>query len=249
MDARLAAHRRTWEVKPALRAIYEDAYARIVARCVPGRTLEIGGGSGNLKRYVSGGDGDDIVSSDIVWAEWLDLVADAHRLPLAAASFANIVLFDVLHHLERPRRFLVEAARVLAPGGRLIMVEPAITPVSWVFFKLFHEEPVRLGEDPLADGPLDPNRSPMAANQAIPTRLFGRDRAALAAAIPALRLVECRRMSLFAYPLSGGFKPWSLIPAAAAAPLLKLERAIEPVLAPLMAFRLLAVMERLMERT
>jgi hypothetical protein len=51
-------------------------------------------------------------------------------------------------------------------------------------------------------------------------------------------------MSLFAYPLSGGFKPWSLLPAAAAGPLLTLEHMLEPALAPLMAFRLLAVMER-----
>jgi hypothetical protein len=37
-----------WEDKPALRAIYLTYYEEIRARCRPGQTLEIGGGSGNL---------------------------------------------------------------------------------------------------------------------------------------------------------------------------------------------------------
>ena len=38
-----------WQRKPALRAVYGDIYRRIGAQMAPGRTLEIGGGSGNLK--------------------------------------------------------------------------------------------------------------------------------------------------------------------------------------------------------
>ena len=35
-----------------------------------------------------------------------------------------------MHHIERPRRFFAEVRRLLGPGGRLVAVEPAITPVS-----------------------------------------------------------------------------------------------------------------------
>jgi SAM-dependent methyltransferase len=56
--------------------------------------------------------------------------------PFAAASFDNIATFDVLHHLERPRLFFQEAERVLRLGGRIVMVEPAITPLNGLFYRV-----------------------------------------------------------------------------------------------------------------
>ncbi len=235
----LAAYREAWMRKPALRAVYADVYRRIAAACRRGRTLEIGGGSGNFKDFAP-----DVVSTDVQFAPWLDAVCDAHRLPFADAAFDNVVMFDVLHHLDRPLRFLEDAARVLRPGGRLVTAEPAITPVSGIFYRHFHPEPVDMTADPLAPGEPDPGRDPYESNQAIPTLLLGRDRARLAARVPALRLVRGERFALFAYPLSGGFRRWSLIPGALVPPVLALERMLGPVLAPLMAFRLLAVFER-----
>lgn len=235
-----AAHyRETWQRKPALRAIYFDIYSRIRAHCRPGRVLEVGGGSGNFKEHAP-----DVVSTDIVFAPWLDAVCDAQRLPFTDSAFRNIVMVDVLHHLERPVRFLAEAERVLAPGGRLIFCEPAITPVSGVFYRLFHAEPVDMRADPLADGPLTPGRDPFESNQAIPTLLAGRFRSALAERLPRLVLASCDRFAFAAYPLSGGFRRWSLLPRIAAPPLLKVEWALRHVMGRLAAFRMLAVYER-----
>ena len=109
MNGSLDRYRLTWEQKPLLRRIYNDIYDRIAAACVRGTTLEIGGGIGQFKSRFP-----DVIATDIQSAPWLDLVTDAQKLPFAAGSVANIVMVDVLHHIEFPLLFLQEAERVLA---------------------------------------------------------------------------------------------------------------------------------------
>jgi len=238
-DARIAEHGRQWAQKPVLRDIYLDLYRRMAGELVTGATLEIGGGAGIFKQYAP-----DVVTTDILAAPWLDLVADAQQLPFAPGSFDNIVMFDVLHHIEFPRRFFTEASRILRGGGRIIMMEPGITPFSWPFYHWIHPEPVVMSADPLVDGDPDPARDAFAANQAIPTRLVGRDRARFLAAFPEFTIKRVRWLSLFAYPLSGGFQPWCLIPHALVRPLLRLEDLLAPLLGRLFGFRLLTVVEK-----
>jgi ArsR family transcriptional regulator len=48
-----------------------------------------------------------------------------YRLPLADASFDTAVLQMVLHYAEDPAGVVTEAARVLRPGGRLIVIDLA----------------------------------------------------------------------------------------------------------------------------
>jgi len=107
---------------------------------------------------------------------------------------------------------------------------------------------VQLRADPLAVAPIDSPRDPFDANQAIPTLLFVRQPERFAAHFPALSLVRVEWLSLLAYPLTGGFRPWSLIPAGLVEPLLRLEGRLLPAVGPLMAFRLLAVVERRLAR-
>lgn len=229
-----------WDRKPILRIIYDDFYDRIAAACVAGTTVEIGGGIGNLKRRLS-----DVVATDIQFAPWLDCVADAQRLPFAAGAVANIVMVDVLHHIEFPVIFFREAQRLLTIGGRAVMVEPAITWVSSLFYRFFHQEPVRMSADPLAEGLRDPNRDPYDSNQAIPTLLATRFRERFHHLFPSLRIVQVDWFSLAVYPCSGGFKSWSLIPASFARPALKTERAIERMIGRYAGFRMLLVIEKI----
>jgi SAM-dependent methyltransferase len=232
-------YREIWDRKPVLRAIYGDIYRRMFEAVTPGPILEIGGGSGNFKLFAP-----DVISSDILPAPWLDLVCDAQRLPFADASFANIAMVDVLHHIESPLRFLNEALRVLRPNGRLIFCEPAITPLSGVFYRLFHDEPIDMSVNPLEIGNISADKNPYDSNQAIPTLLVGKFRDACRQAVPGLELERLDRFGFLAYPLSGGFRTWSLMPTAAARPLLAAEWALRVLFGRVAAFRMLAVYRR-----
>lgn len=239
MGEALADYQETWRRKGVLRVLYNDIFDRIAARCRPGRTLEIGGGIGNLKERLG-----DVVTTDIQHGPWMDVVADAQRLPFAAASFDNIVMLDVLHHIEFPATFFDEAARVLRPGGRIVMVEPGITIGSTLFFRLLHHEPVDMSVDPLADGVPSPQKDPYDSNQAIPTLIATRARRRFETRFPSLRLAEHLGFSFAAYPLSGGFKPWSVISEAMARTLLRIEAPLERALGKWLGFRLLLVIEK-----
>ncbi len=59
MSEALANYRSVWERKPVLRMLYDDLFARLAACCIPGPTLEVGGGIGNLKDKI-----ENLISSD-----------------------------------------------------------------------------------------------------------------------------------------------------------------------------------------
>ena len=154
-------------------------------------------------------------------------------------------MVDVLHHVEFPIRFFREAERFLRPGGRIIMVEPAITWGSTLFYRLFHQEPVFMSADPLVEGTPNPSRDPYEFNQAIPTLIATKHRERFFRLFPNFSISRVEWFSFWGYPLSGGFKRWSLIPAGFAPRLLGFERRVEPTFGRWMAFRMLLVIEKI----
>ena len=236
----LQLHREAWKNKRVIRLIYEDYYRQISGHLATGNILEIGSGIGQYSAPTA-----PLTRTDIQFLPCLDFVADAQQLPLANASFNNIVMVDVLHHIEQPLRFINEARRILRPGGRLIMMEPAITPVSWFFYKYLHPEPVDFSYDPfIASSKASNGRNPYDANQAVPTILFRDSIDRFSDNQPYLRVCSIDYLSLIAYPLSGGFNRWSLLPAALAPMLVRFERLFPAFMRKLMAFRMLITLER-----
>jgi ArsR family transcriptional regulator len=49
-------------------------------------------------------------------------VADVHELPFRPSSFDTVLVFHTLTYAEHPARALAECARVLRPGGRLVLL-------------------------------------------------------------------------------------------------------------------------------
>ena len=235
----LEDYQKRWKRKPVLRAIYGALYKKIEDVALVGDTLEIGGGIGNL--HILGG---QVIKSDIQYCVGIDVVADAQQLPFNSKVFSNIVMFDVLHHLQCPLLFFAEAQRVLKPGGRVIMMEPGITPISKLLYKMGHDEPVEMEWDMNDPCKVDVSKDPYDSNQAIPTILFKRDPQLFLSAVKGFKINSSDWLSLFAYPLSGGFKSWSLLPFKWVNAILKIEEKLLPFLGNLMAFRLMVVLEK-----
>jgi len=127
------------------------------------------------------------------------------------------------------------------------MIEPAMTTLARRFYHHFHEEPVDMRADPFAPVAINPDRDPFDANQAIPTLLFATEvaRKRVEQTIPAFRVRSVEWQSLFAYPMSGGFQKWSLVPGVLVGPMLALEKRIPNFIKTHLAFRMKIVLERL----
>ena len=63
--------------------------------------------------------------------------------------------------------------------------------------------------------------------------------------IPSLRVRSVDWHSLFAYPLSGGFQDWSLLPSSWVAPMLAFERGLPGSIRRHLSFRMTVVLERI----
>jgi len=241
IDQRLERHRDVWRRKKILRVVYQTWYSWIVngLSTVHGAVLEIGAGSGNFKEYLPAA-----ISSDIEACQWVDVCHDAHYLPFREASISNIVMIDVLHHLADPVGFFHAAFKALAPGGKIFLIEPFPSPVSGIVYRKFHPEPFIMDVDYFT-GARDMAKHPWEANQAIAYLLFFKHAKKMQVAMQEkFRITERRRISVFLYPLSGGFENRQLIPDA----LIVVAQLLEVLLAPfrfLMAFRCYVVLEKI----
>jgi SAM-dependent methyltransferase len=236
----LREQEKAWARRPLLRRLYREWYQTIIERLasVPGTSIELGSGIGRLREIA----GERIVLTDIEKTPWVDEQVDALNLPYGDASLANIVMLDVFHHLANSAGFLDEADRTLAPGGRVVMIEPYCSPVSALLYRRFHHERTNLEMDPFS---ADPGiaRAPLESNQALPTLMFYRHRDTFGRRWPALRVVEERRFAFLLYPLSGGFSRPSVLPPVLYRPIRRVEQALSP-LSSLLAFRCLVVLEK-----
>jgi len=228
---RLAGHARIWEGKPVLRQVYAEWFESLLSEVPEGaRVVEVGAGPALFAGYARRRRPDlRWTATDLAPAPGNDVVADAHALPVRTGAADAVLGLDVLHHLAQPRAFFAEAARVLRPGGRLALVEPWVTPLSFVVYRFFHQEDCARPADPWHPfAQAGEGKDLFDGNAEIPRALV---RAAGADEWRALGL-QPPRLDLFngfAYLLTLGFRERSLLPLPALPAALWVDRALAPI--------------------
>ena len=109
------------------------------------RLLDVGAGQGELKRMFEGVcyTGVDLAVGDAAWDYTkLDVVGDILRLPFRPDSFDAATNLWVAEHVRDPARMVGEIARVLKPGGYLLLFVPFVvhehqTPHDYFRFTRF----------------------------------------------------------------------------------------------------------------
>ncbi len=110
-------------------------------RAAGGTAVDVGCGVGGTLRALDAAGYDAVLGLDlspyvlgrvpeVVPGRPLLAVASAELLPVAGGSLAGVASLDVLEHLDDDVAALREYARVVAPGGHLLLMTPAY---QWLF--------------------------------------------------------------------------------------------------------------------
>ena len=106
----------------------------LLALPLKGMLLDVGGGTGRVteafRQTVQEGIVADPSRGMLRQARNKGLVAvcsPAEKLPFRTNTFYGIIMVDALHHVNNQRETVHELWRVLAPGGRVVIIEPDIS--------------------------------------------------------------------------------------------------------------------------
>ncbi len=193
--------------KFALKQIYLHAYSEYqacIAKCGKrGALLELGAGLGFAKEVIP-----DLMISDVVSYPGVEKIVDATHMDFPDASLRFIGMLNVFHHIPDVEAFFREANRCLVSGGRVLIMDEHVGPLSTPILKYVHHEPFNKHASTWSFDSKDPL---MDANGALSWIVFRRDVKKFQEKFPGLQLVSYNTHTPLMYWLAGGLKNWKLV--------------------------------------
>jgi SAM-dependent methyltransferase len=229
-----------WHSKPILQTVYIDLYRTMQKYLsqIPGSNLELGSGMGSIHEVMP-----ECLRTDLFHYPWLDSVENAYCLSFKDGSISNLLMVDVFHHLRYPGTALNEFMRVLAPGGRLILMEPGLGLMGKIIYEWMHVEPVGKAKNVTWCAPegWSPSEVDYYAAQGNATWIFTSN--SFAEYLTEWKIVEIKQIAAFAYAASGGYSGPQLYPTVAY-PFIKSVEKILQLFPTLFTTRILVVLEK-----
>ena len=213
--------RRILKEKRFLFRLYLEWYRELETMLPPAGkpVVELGAGGSFMKEVIP-----DVITTEVFYIKNADVIADGTSLCFCDNSLCGIVMTFVLHHIPSPELFFSEACRCLKKGGKIVMLEPWVTPWSKVIYRKLHHEPYsdqERGWEFMTSGPLS------GANIALPWIIFQRDRHIFESKFPMLAVKKIMPVSPLCYLLSGGISYRSLLPGFMFPAIWKLEQTMQ----------------------
>jgi len=89
-----------------------------------GKTLDIGSKRAQYSHIC-----DKLIALDYYHFEEIDIVADAHNLPFSDEIFDNVIVTNLLEHVQEPQKVVDETHRILKPNGLVVVYTPFMYPI------------------------------------------------------------------------------------------------------------------------
>lgn len=217
----LLMQRRIIDSKPALRAMYDNFYSEI-KDFVPenGTNIEVGTGHGYTSSHFK-----NVIHTDMTLTPLISVCNDAQKLPFKDGTLDTIMVFGTFHHFKEVETFFGEARRALKQKGRIIMIEPYCSALSYPILKYFGSEDVNMKTIRISSD----KYNLIDANVAIPTIFFRKKRAQFSDCYKGLDIIYESYHTPFLFFASGGYIGPNLCPRPLLPALLWIEKKLRPV--------------------
>lgn len=197
---------------------YESRYA-----LAEGMQIELGAGVFPVSKTYP-----EVISSDIVVSEGVDMLLDAHDMNLPNNSVRCFYGQNCFHHFHDPDKFFKELDRTLKVGGCAIMMDPYYGALASIIYpRLFKNEGFEKGAHSWKNDATGPMND---ANQALSYVVFKRDRALFNKKHPNLEICAMEPLGNYIrYLMSGGLNFRQLLPDRAIPALRVIEKVLLPI--------------------